>query len=54
MVIQISAIICTYNRADYLRKALQSLCEQSLSTDCYEILVVDNHSTDNTKQIVRE
>jgi glucosyl-dolichyl phosphate glucuronosyltransferase len=54
MVIQISAIICTYNRANYLRKAIQSLSEQSLATDCYEILVVDNRSTDNTKQIVKE
>ncbi|MDY6785086.1 MAG: glycosyltransferase [Cyanobacteriota bacterium] len=54
MSIQISAIICTYNRADYLRKSLQSLAEQTLNSDLYEIAVVDNHSTDNTKQVATE
>ena len=54
MAIQISAVICTFNRASYLRKALQSLVDQTLNSDLYEILVVDNHSTDNTKQVVTE
>ena len=54
MSIQISAVICTLNRADYLRKAIQSLVAQTLKTELYEIIVVDNHSTDNTKQIVTE
>lgn len=50
----ISAIICTFNRANYLRKALQSLTEQTLDISQYEILVVDNRSTDQTKQVVKE
>lgn len=54
MSIQISAIICTFNRERYLRKAIKSLVEQTLPHDCYEILVIDNRSTDNTKQIVVE
>ena len=54
MVIQISAVICTLNRAEYLRKAIQSLVEQTLATEHYEIIVVDNHSIDNTKQVVTE
>jgi glucosyl-dolichyl phosphate glucuronosyltransferase len=54
MNIKISAIICTLNRANYLRKALQSLVEQTLDTNEYEILVVDNHSTDETKSVVTE
>jgi glycosyltransferase involved in cell wall biosynthesis len=48
----ISAVICTLNRADYLRKALRSLVYQTLPDEQYEILVVDNGSTDNTKQVV--
>jgi glucosyl-dolichyl phosphate glucuronosyltransferase len=52
--IQISAIICTFNRALYLRKAIQSLIEQTLDRDRYEIIVVDNRSTDETKKIVTE
>lgn len=54
MSVRISAIICTLNRADYLRKAIKSLVEQTLAKENYEILVVDNGSTDNTKQIVVE
>lgn len=51
---QISAIICTLNRDFFLRKAIQSLVEQTLSQQHYEIIVVDNGSTDNTKKIVTE
>jgi glucosyl-dolichyl phosphate glucuronosyltransferase len=54
MNVRISAVICTFNRANYLPKAIQSLVEQSLDASLYEILVVDNCSTDNTKQIVTE
>ncbi|MCP6757343.1 MAG: glycosyltransferase family 2 protein [Fischerella sp. CENA71] len=54
MAIQISAIICTLNRASYLLKSLQSLVDQTLDNDKYEIIVVDNHSTDDTKRVVTE
>ncbi len=52
MSLQISAIICTFNRAVYLGKAIQSLVDQTLLKEQYEIIVVDNASTDNTKTIV--
>lgn len=52
MSIRISAIICTHNRAGYLRKAIRSLVFQSLDEELYEILVVDNASTDDTRHIV--
>lgn len=52
MSIRISAIICTYNRAAYLQKAIQSLVDQTLPKEQYEIIVVDNGSTDNTKAII--
>lgn len=54
MVVEISAVICTFNRAGYLRKALQSLLCQTLDISQYEILIIDNCSTDTTKQIVTE
>jgi glucosyl-dolichyl phosphate glucuronosyltransferase len=44
----ISVVICTYNRADRLRLALDALCTQTLSPQSFEILVVDNASTDDT------
>lgn len=50
----VTAVICTYNRAPYLRKAIWSLCGQTYPSDKYEIVVVDNNSTDNTAQVVEE
>ncbi len=47
----ITAVVCTHNRSAYLRKALASLREQSIGNDSYEVLVVDNCSTDDTKQV---
>lgn len=53
-MLEISAIICTYNRSSYLRTAIQSLVEQSLSPEQFEIIVVDNKSTDDTRKVVSE
>jgi glycosyltransferase involved in cell wall biosynthesis len=50
---RISAVICTHNRADYLERALGSLTQQSLPVDEFEVLVVDNASTDATAEIAR-
>jgi glycosyltransferase involved in cell wall biosynthesis len=51
---QMSVIIPTYNRANSLRVTLQSLLEQDLSPASYEIIVVDNNSSDHTVAVVRE
>ena len=50
MSIRISAIICTHNRAEYLPRAIQSLLDQSIPKDTYEIIIVDNCSTDSTRE----
>jgi len=44
----VSVIICTYNRSDYISKALSSLAQQTLPVDQYEIIIVNNNSTDHT------
>lgn len=51
---RVSAVICTLNRAEYLRKALASLVNQTLTEDNYEIIIVDNGSVDNTYQLVND
>lgn len=33
---------------------MESLCKQSLSKDVYEIFIVDNNSTDNTKEVCKD
>jgi len=51
---KLSVVVCTYNRADWLPAALSSLAEQTLDNDHYEVLVVDNNSTDTTKETATE
>jgi len=46
----VSVIIPTYNRAEMVREAIQSILDQNY-TD-YEIIVVDDGSTDNTRDVV--
>lgn len=49
--LEISVVICTYNRATYLPAALESLYNQQISKDCYEVIVVNNNSSDNTETV---
>ncbi|MFC1896013.1 glycosyltransferase family 2 protein [Thermodesulfobacteriota bacterium] len=46
----VSVIIATYNRANVLARAIRSVLHQSYQN--FEILIVDDKSTDNTQQIV--
>lgn len=47
----ISAIITTFNRAHYLEKAIRSVFAQEYHD--YELLILDNSSTDSTESVVR-
>ena len=47
----ITLVVPTYNRASFLPSTLQSL--QSQQSRDYEIIVVDDGSTDNTEEIVK-
>jgi glycosyltransferase involved in cell wall biosynthesis len=48
----ISVIVPTYNSANYLEACLQSIVEQSYTN--IELIVVDNNSMDNTKEIAQK
>ena len=52
---RVSVILCTYNRCESLRTALQSVaaCRFPESTP-WEVLVVDNNSKDQTPAVVEE
>ncbi len=53
--VDISVIICTYNRAESLRRTLQTCCDLVITAGVtWELLVVDNNSTDATKQVCNE
>ena len=47
----LTAIICTYNRAKYIGQLLESIAANDLERKEYEILLVDNNCTDNTREI---
>lgn len=50
---KISVIVPSYNRAHYLNGALQSLTVQETDDRItYEVVIVDNASTDNTREVV--
>lgn len=47
-LVLISIVIPTYNRLPILAKCLQALAQQTLKDPCYDIIVVDDGSTDET------
>lgn len=49
---KLSIIICTYNRAELLQKSINSLSGQEVQPDDWELIVVDNNSTDSTRTVV--
>jgi glucosyl-dolichyl phosphate glucuronosyltransferase len=49
---KISVIICTYNRPELLKIALQSLCKQTISRAAFEVIVVDNNSASDIRSII--
>jgi glycosyltransferase involved in cell wall biosynthesis len=51
---QLSVIICTYNREKFILDSLISIKNQSLTKDNYEIIIVNNNSTDRTDEICRK
>jgi glycosyltransferase involved in cell wall biosynthesis len=49
----VSVVVCTYNRSELLPGVLESLCRQVTDSEVtYEIVVVDNASTDNTQEVL--
>jgi GT2 family glycosyltransferase len=47
-----SIILTTYNRSQFLPRAINSVLQQTF-TD-FELIIVDDHSTDNTQHVVTE
>jgi glucosyl-dolichyl phosphate glucuronosyltransferase len=48
----VSVVMCTYNRGEMLLTAIRSVLAQESVTPFFELIVVDNNSTDDTRRIV--
>lgn len=53
MTIDFSIVVCTHNRADLLTDCVDSLLKQTIDKSRFEIIIVDNNSTDNTEEIAQ-
>ena len=50
----ISVIVPTWNRRDFLRLTIESFHHQTLAPGLFEVIIVDDASTDGTEAMVRE
>ncbi len=51
--LKISVVIATYGRSEILPETLQCLELQTLDPSCFEVLVIDDGSPDNTSEVVQ-
>lgn len=51
---KLSVIVCTFNRVKYIVECLLHLAKQTLDNDKYEVLVINNNSSDNTDPVVQD
>lgn len=49
----ISVVICTRNRADLLQRAIDSVVAQEIARSAYELVIVDNGSSDRTPVVAQ-
>ena len=50
----LSIIICTYNREKYIGALLNSIAKNDYPAKDYEIVLVDNNCTDNTRGVCEQ
>ena len=53
-MIEVSVVIPSYNRCDSLKVVLPALAKQTYPADRYELVLVDNGSTDETDQLIKD
>ncbi len=52
-MLHLSVIVCTYNRQKFIGACLQCLAGQTLPINNWEVIVVDNNSTDGSAAIIQ-
>ncbi len=49
---ELTVIVCTYNRGHLLSETIPTIFQQNVLNDRYQVLIVNNNSTDNTSEIL--
>jgi cellulose synthase/poly-beta-1,6-N-acetylglucosamine synthase-like glycosyltransferase len=52
--VKVSIIVASYNNQDTIRDCLKSILEQNYPKDCFEVIVMDGRSKDDTVKIARQ
>ena len=50
----VSIVIPTYNRAEIIGQTIESCLNQTYPKDKFEIIIADNNSTDNTREVIED
>ena len=50
----ISIIVCTYNRDKFIYDCLKRIADNGFPEDGYEMILVNNNSTDSTEQLCKK
>jgi len=48
-----SVIVCTYNGSERIIRTLDALVDQDFSKDHFEMIIVDNNSSDHTSEVIQ-
>ncbi|MCC6081345.1 hypothetical protein COC60_06190 [Bacillus thuringiensis] len=51
---KVSVTVCTYNRGNIIGECIESILKNNIEKDLFEVLIIDNNSTDNTKEVVEQ
>ena len=54
MIKDLAIVICNFNKVDYLKGCLKTLCKSNLANLSSDIIVVDNASTDGSAQFIKD
>lgn len=53
-MIQYSIIVCSYNRSRFLQETIESLLTNFKDQEKYELIIIDNNSSDDTAEVVAQ
>ena len=51
-MLKVSVVIPTFNRADLLARTIDKIEHQTLERELYEVIVIDNDSSDQTQSVL--